>query len=454
MENPLISSKHDLIRYFEKGCKPLQDVRIGVEYEKFLFNKNTFTRIPYEGPYGIKALLEAFTSFGWKIVFEKGCPIALTRGQSSLSLEPGGQFELSGTPLRTLHEVSREVEEYITELKTLSNSFGFFSLGLGFDPISPQDKIPWMPKERYNLMRTYMPTKGQLGLDMMTRTATVQVNLDYTSEQDMNKKLCVGLALQPIACALFANSPLKERTLTPYQSYRSYVWQHTDPDRTGGLDFAFEAGMGFERYVDYLLDVPMYFVYRNGQYINTLGQSFRDFMKGNLSNFKGEFPTLKDWENHASTVFPDVRLKHFLEMRGADSGSLKMTKALPAFWTGLIYNSESLSASYDLAHTLSQEERHFLAREVPKTGLHTPFRNGTVRDFAQIFLEISKTGLSKRNIVNETGKDESTYLDILGEYLQNNKSQADLISETWVTLRNHEEQDEYIRKVSVHNVNK
>lgn len=447
-KNISILSKQDLISYFEKGCKPIVDFRIGVEHEKFIFDKTTLKRIPYAGHNGIKGLLEAFTSFGWQIVFEGDFPIALIRGQSSITLEPGGQFELSGTPLQTLHESSSEIRNHIYELNSIASQMGLFSLGLGFDPLWSQNEIPWMPKERYALMRHYMPRKGSLGLDMMTRTSTIQVNLDYASEEDMCKKFRVGLALQPIATALFANSILVERVLTPYQSYRSYVWQHTDPDRTGALNFVFDPGMGFERYVDYLLDVPMYFVYRNHHHINTLGLSFRDFMHGNLPGLKGEFPTLKDWENHASTVFPDVRLKHFLEMRGADSGSKMMTEALPAFWVGLLYDDNSLTAAYELAISFTPDEYHFLSQETPKKGLHTPFRTGTIRDLAHICLEISKNGLIKRNLKNEAGQDESLYLDVLFEIVQKNQSQADLISERWKRLKNSNAQDDYIRSLA------
>ena len=340
-----VTSKRQLVEWLAAGSKPRDRWRIGTEHEKFGFRLKDLRPLPYDGPDGIRALLEGLKRFGWEAVEENGKPIALTQDNCNVTLEPGGQFELSGAPVRTIHETCAEVHTHLRQVKQVSAELGTGMLGLGFQPKWARDDIPWMPKARYKIMRDYMPKKGKLGLDMMLRTCTVQVNLDFASEADMVRKFRVSLALQPIATALFANSPFTEGRPNGFLSYRSHVWTDTDPDRCGILPFVFEPGMGFERYVDYLLDVPMYFVYREGQYIDASGQSFRDFLQGRLPALPGEIPTVGDWSDHATTVFPEVRLKRFLEMRGADGGPWKRLCALPALWVGLLYDADALAAA-------------------------------------------------------------------------------------------------------------
>jgi glutamate--cysteine ligase len=343
-----ITDKSQLVEYLERGSKPREQWRIGTEHEKFAFDRKTLRRLPYEGTNGIGALLRALQRFGWQAVEENGNVIALTHDSCNITLEPGGQFELSGAPVETIHKTCDEVKTHLAQVKEVGAELGIGMLGMGFDPKWRRDEIPWMPKARYKIMGDYMPKKGKLGLDMMLRTCTVQVNLDYASEADMVKKLRVSLALQPLATALFADSPFTEGKPNGFLSYRSHIWTDTDPDRCGMLPFAFEPGMGFERYVDYVLDAPMYFVYRNGRYIDASGQSFRDFLAGRLPALPGEVPGMGDWVDHLTTVFPEVRLKRFLEMRGADAGPWDRICALPAFWVGLLYDQQSLDAAWDL----------------------------------------------------------------------------------------------------------
>src|SRR5271170_3704905 len=291
VEGPPITDKRQLVEYHEAGNKPPSAWRVGTEHEKFVFRRGDLSRVPYAGPDGIGALLQGMTRFGWKPVIEKGNIIALSNdARCSISLEPGGQFELSGAPLATLHQTCAEVHEHLRQVREVGGELEVGMLGLGFDPTSRREDVPWMPKGRYAIMRRYMPLRGKLGLDMMLRTCTVQVNLDFASEADMVRKYRTSLALQPIATALFANSPLTEGKPNGFVSYRSHIWTDTDPDRCGTIPFVFEPGMGFERYVDYMLDVPMYFVYRDGRYIDASGQSFRDFLKGRLPALPGEIP--------------------------------------------------------------------------------------------------------------------------------------------------------------------
>src|SRR5690606_16169634 len=310
--------------------KPRERWRIGTEHEKFVFRRRDLRRADYES--GIRPLLEGLTRFGWTPVLENGNPIALCQGEASISLEPGGQLELSGAPLETIHQTCAEVGQHLKQVREVTEELGLGMLGMGFDPKWRRDDVPWMPKGRYRIMREYMPKRGKLGLDMMLRTCTVQVNLDFSDEADMVRKFRASLALQPIATALFAASPFVEGKPTSFQSWRSHVWTDTDPDRCGMLPFVFEEGFGFERYVDWMLDVPMYFVYRDGRYIDASGQSFRDFMEGRLPALPGERPQMGDWTDHLTTAFPEVRLKRYLEMRGADGGPWDRLCALPAFW--------------------------------------------------------------------------------------------------------------------------
>jgi glutamate--cysteine ligase len=408
-----ITSKAQLVEYFSSGSKPKSAWRIGTEHEKFVFDSKTLKPIPYEGPNGIGAILSGLTRFGWEAIEENGKIIALAKDGCSVSLEPGGQFELSGAPVQSIHQTCAEVGNHLSQVKALGTELGVGFLGMGFRPKWPREDTPWMPRNRYQIMRNYMPKVGKLGIDMMTRTCTVQVNLDFADEADMVKKLRVSLALQPVATALFADSPFTEGKPNGYLSYRAQIWTDTDPDRTGPLPFAFEDGMGFERYADYLLDVPMYFVYRNGQYIDASGQSFRDFLNGRLPALPGETPTTADWSDHATTAFPEVRLKKFLEMRGADGGPWDRLCALPALWVGLLYDQTALDAAWDLVKNWTAEDRANLKAAVPKQALKAKFGKGTVRDLALEVIRIARHGLNARKAGDLAGTDESGFLNVL-----------------------------------------
>ena len=408
-----ITDKNQLVAYLEAGCKPRADWRVGTEHEKFAFRWLDLRPLPYDGPAGIRALLEGLTRFGWEPVVENGNPIALTKGRCNITLEPGGQVELSGAPVETLHDTCAEVHRHLDQVKEVGRELGIGMLGMGFQPKWRREDIPWMPKGRYKIMREYMPKKGRLGLDMMLRTCTVQVNLDFASEADMVRKMRVGLALQPVATALFADSPFTEGKPNGFLSYRSHVWTDTDPDRSGILPFVFEEGMGFERYVDYILDVPMYFVYRDGRYIDASGQSFRDFLAGRLPALPGEIPTMGDWADHLTTAFPEVRLKRYIEMRGADGGPWERLCALPALWVGLLYDDTALDAACDLIKGWTAEDHEYLRREVPRLALKTPFKGRTVRDLALDVVAIARGGLHRRARLNKTGEDETLFLATL-----------------------------------------
>jgi len=420
-----ITERAQLVDFLGGGTRPIDQWRIGTEHEKFGFRLDDLRPPTWEGPQGIGALLEGMTRFGWERVTEHGKLIALSRDNASVSLEPAGQLELSGAPLPTIHDTCCEVTCHLKEVKAVADELGLGFLGMGFQPKWRRDEMPWMPKGRYAIMRRYMPLVGSLGLDMMTRTCTVQVNLDIASEADMVKKFRVARALQPVATALFADSPFTEGKPNGFQSYRSHIWTDTDAGRTGMLDFVFEDGFGFERYVDYLLDVPMYFSYRNGEYIDLAGKSFRDFLAGKLPELPGVLPTLKDWADHMTTAFPEVRLKRYLEMRGADGGPWNRLCALPAFWVGLLYDSTALDAAWDLVKDFTRAERHALRDGVPKYALKLPFRSGNVRNLAVEALRIAASGLRRRARLNSNGADESIYLDPLIEIVDADQTPAE-----------------------------
>lgn len=426
-----IENRRQLVEYFAAGNKPRADWRMGTEHEKFGFDKKTLKPLPYEGDNGIRAMLEGMRRFGWEPVVEGNNTIALLRDKASVTLEPGGQFELSGAPLETVHETAAETSQHLAEVREVAGEIGAAFIGLGFAPQWKREDIHWMPKGRYKIMREYMPKKGKLGLDMMLRTCTVQTNLDFESEADMVKKFRVSLALQPLATALFANSPFVEGKDVGFKSYRSHIWTDTDPDRCGMLPFVFEGGFGFERYADYMLDVPMYFVYRDNKYIDASGQSFKDFLKGKLAARPGELPSINDWADHITTAFPEVRLKRFLEMRGADGGPFANLCALPALWVGLLYDQSALDAAWDLVKGWSIEDHAFLRAETPKTGLATPFRGRALAELAVEVLAIARSGLEARKRLDGRGNDESVYLHMLDRVVESGRAPADELVERW-----------------------
>ena len=411
----LIENRQQLIEYLESGCKPKSEWRLGTEHEKFGFTTHDFRPLPYEGNSGIRSILQGLADqFGWKPVYEQGNPIALLDDNgASITLEPGGQFELSGALLDNVHQTCDEVYTHLKQVKTIAEPLGIAFLGMGFQPKWERKDTQWMPKGRYRIMRDYMARKGSLGVDMMARTCTVQVNLDFATEADMVRKFQVSLALQPVATALFANSPFVDGKPCGYVSYRSHVWEDTDPDRTGMLPFVFDSSMGFERYVDYMLDVPMYFVYRDGEYIDASGQSFRDFLNGKLPALPGEKPVMKDWEDHLTTAFPEVRLKRYMEMRGADGGPWRKLCALPAFWAGLLYDDAVLAAAWDLVGDWSMEERLKLREDAPRLGLKATIRDRSLQSIALEVLEMASTGLTRRNHLSASGENETGFLEPL-----------------------------------------
>ena len=426
-----VTDIRDLVAHLESGCKPREAWRIGTEHEKFGYRLADLKPLPYEGPDGIGALLEGLMRFGWKPYREGENIIALLQDGASVSLEPGGQLELSGAPLANLHRTCDEVHTHLDQVSQVAGELGVGFLGVGFQPKWARDDIPWMPKGRYKIMRAYMPTRGSLGLDMMTRTATVQVNLDFASEADMVRKMRTGLALQPIATALFANSPFTEGQPNGFLSYRSHIWTDTDPDRCGMLGFVFDDDMSFERYAEHALDVPMYFVSRNGSFVDASGQSFRDFLAGKLPALPGERPTLKDWDDHLTTLFPEVRMKRYIEMRGADGGPWGRLCALPALWVGLLYDSVSLDQAAQLAETLTADDRERLRDEVPRTALATPVGGRAVRDIARDMLAIASDGLKRRAVQGNHDPDERSYLTTLQEIVESGRTPAEEMLDAW-----------------------
>ena len=413
---PRISGKAELVAYLEAGCKPPADWAIGTEHEKFGFIWDGLRPLPYEGQVSVLTMLEGLRDrFGWQPILEGEYLIGLAKDGASVSLEPGGQFELSGAPLRSIHETCVEVGRHLTEVREIAAPLGIGFIGLGASPIWSMAETPIMPKGRYRIMSAYMDRVGRLGRQMMFRTSTVQTNLDFASEADMVRKFRVSLALQPLGTALFANSPFLDNRPTGFLSYRSHIWTDTDPDRSGMLPFVFEDGFGFERYVDYALDVPMYFVRRGGRYLDASGLSFRDFMEGKLSILPGERPAIDDFADHLSTIFPEVRLKRFLEMRGSDSGPWDRLCAFSAFWTGLMYSDAALDAAWDLVRDWSAEEREAMRQSVRTLGLRTPVPGrGSMQELARQVLEISRSGLKGR-VLSASGDDETGFLNSLDE---------------------------------------
>ncbi len=421
--------RHDqLAGYLEAGCKPREDWRIGTEHEKFGYCKDTLKPLPYEGERSILAMLEGLRDgHGWAPIEEGGKLIGLEKDGANVSLEPGGQLELSGAPLQTIHETCDEVNAHLADVKSIADKVGVGFIGLGAAPVWTHDEMPMMPKGRYKLMKAYMDRVGTMGKSMMFRTCTVQVNLDFGSEADMVQKLRVALALQPVATALFANSPFFQGRPNGHKSWRSRVWRDLDPDRTGMLPFVFDKGFGFEAYADFALDVPMYFVYRDGKYVDALGQSFRDFMKGELPALPGETPTLSDWADHLTTIFPEARIKKFMEMRGADGGPWRRLCALPAFWTGLMYDQSALDAAWDMVRGWSAETREALRVAASEQALQGEAGGLKIHDLAREAVAISDAGLKARARTGAGGMipDETHFLNTLKESVDSGHVPAD-----------------------------
>ena len=415
-----IETRAELVAWFEAGSKPKSQFRIGTEHEKFVFTLEAHRPVPYAGRRSIRALLEGMQHLlGWQPIVEEGNIIGLfdVTGGGAISLEPGGQFELSGAPVESVHQTSSELMAHLAQIREIARPLGLGFLGLGMTPDWSRAEIPVMPKGRYRIMTAYMPKVGKYGLDMMYRTCSVQTNLDYSSEADMVKKLRVSLALQPIATELFANSPFTEGKPNGFLSFRSEIWRDTDPHRSGMLPWAFQPGMGFERYVDYALDVPMYFVKRGERYIDVAGKSFRDLMQGRLPDLLGERATMSDWINHLSAIFPEVRLKRYLEMRGSDGGPWRTLPALPAYWTGLLYDDLSLDAAWDLVKGWSAAQRQKLRDDVPKLGFSASIAGRQVLQLAKMTLTLAEEGLARRRRLDAVGHDERRYLQPLQEYV-------------------------------------
>ena len=420
---------HDaLAQYMADGCKPKEDWRIGTEHEKFGYCKDTLKPLPFEGERSIHAVLSGLRDqYGWAPITEAGHLIGLEKDGANISLEPGGQLELSGAPLETIHGTCDEVNDHLAQVKSVAEKIGVRFIGLGAAPHWTHDDMPLMPKGRYKLMDSYMQKVGTHGTQMMRRTCTVQVNLDFSSEADMVQKLRVAIALQPVATALFSNSPFFEGKLNGHKSWRSRIWRDLDPDRTGTLPFVFEDGFGFEAWAQYALDVPMYFVYRDGVYIDALGMSFRDFMKGELPALPGEKPTLSDWADHLTTLFPEARIKKFIEMRGADGGPWRRLCALPAFWVGLVYDQTALDAAWDLCKSWSAQQREALRVAASVDGLQAKVDGIEMRDLARSCVEIAESGLKARAQPGAGGllPDETHFLNALKESVETGKSPAD-----------------------------
>ncbi len=429
-----IERHEQLAEYLAAGCKPREDWRIGTEHEKFGYSKNTHLPLPYDGPCSIRAMLEGLRDrFGWAPVMEGGHIIGLEKDGANVSLEPGGQLELSGAPLENIHQTCDEVNAHLREVQEVADTIGAGFIGLGAAPEWTHEQMPLMPKGRYKLMDAYMGRVGTHGRQMMRRTCTVQVNLDFASEADMVQKLRVALALQPVATALFANSPFFEGQPNGHKSWRSRIWRSLDDARTGMLPFVFEDGMGFERWVQWVLDVPMYFVYRDGKYVDALGQSFRDFLKGKLPALPGEKPTLSDWADHLTTVFPEARVKRFIEMRGADGGPWRRLCALPAFWVGLTYDQGALDAAWDLVKRWDADTREALRVGASVDGLQARTGKLKMHDLAREAVAIADAGLRARARPGSGGMvpDETHFLNALKDSVETGMVPADELLERY-----------------------
>ena len=422
-------NKINLIEYFEKGIKSDTELKIGTEHEKFILNKSTLKPLSYDEKNGIHDIFSSLIELGWKPIYEgkNNSIVGLINGQQNISLEPAGQFELSGQPMENIHQTCDEITNHLNQMKQMSRKHNFIMLGMGVEPTLDLKDFSWMPKERYSIMKEYMPKVGSNGLDMMQKTCSTQVNLDFSSEQDMVKKFRVLLSLESIGTAIFANSPFVSGTVSGFMSLRSVYWMNTDSQRTGIIPFVFDDDFNFETYVDYALDVPMYFIKRNDTYINVAGCSFRQFMEGKLDQLPKDKATYNDWKNHLTTLFPQVRLKQYLELRSMDACSWNEICGQPAFWTGLLYDKDSLDEVSNITGEWTYEDRLHLYKNVPQYGLATSFKNGKVLDIAKLLLKISQRGLKNRKFLSRSGYDERKYLESIETNLEKNLSPADVL---------------------------
>ncbi len=422
-------NKKQLIEYFYQGTKSKNKIKIGVEHEKFILNKDTLLPVSYEEKNGIKNILEKLTLTGWKPLYDDNQQtiIALKKGKEAITLEPGGQIELSGAPLDNIHETCAETTNHLRELKQLGNELNFILLGMGVEPNLGLDDFPWMPKQRYRIMKKYMKKVGTLGHHMMKRTCTNQVNIDYSSEEDMVEKFRIMLNLEAIATAMFSNSPFDQGKISKYKSLRSHFWHNTDADRTGLLQFVFEKDFNFENYVNYALNVPMYFINRDNKYIDMTQYTFKDYLEGKSINIKHE-ANLKDWEDHLTTLFPQARLKQYLEIRSMDACNWDLICSQPAFWIGILYDDEISNKINEITEGWSEEDREYLNKRVPEEGLQTEFKGKKLISYAKKFFNLSKKGLVKRNYLSKNGEfDESIHMKDLEKNLENGCSPADYL---------------------------
>tara|TARA_B100001989_G_scaffold50936_1_gene33025 strand:- start:1433 stop:2797 length:1365 start_codon:yes stop_codon:yes gene_type:complete len=440
-----IEDKEQLITWFKTGFKKKSEWMVGTEHEKFAYtfskNKNKYIPLSYDGKIGIKSFLKELSKFGWEPIFEEKNLIALKKELQSITLEPGGQIELSGAPLKSLHNTCKETNEHLELVKDIGKKLDILLVGLGVRPNESFSEVPFMPKARYQIMRNYMPKKGKRGLEMMHSTCTVQANLDFDSEQDMINKIKLAVKIQPVVTALFANSPFYEGSYNGYESLRSHIWTDTDPDRCGVLKVALKEDFGFSSYVNYALSVPMYFVVRKNKYIDCAGKSFSDFLEGKLDIMPGEKPTIQDWENHLSTIFTDVRLKRIIEVRGADAGNWRRTCALPAFWVGILYGENSIGLAERICDKWTIDDIENLSKRVAKKGLDAEICGEKVLDVAKNLIEISRSGLISRNVKDAIGNNESIYLNVLEEILQKKNSPARELTKSFKQKYNHSMQE-------------
>ena len=433
----IIKSKKEIIEYFEKGSKPKQLWKIGTEHEKFLYNLNTLQPIDYEGKNGIRSLFKLLKKKGWKEIIENKNPIALKNKGSTISLEPRCQIELSGRTVKTIHETCKEAKTYLDQLKIICTKKKLGILGIGYYPKNFKKNVGWVPKKRYSIMKKRMKITGSRGLEMMSSTCCIQTNLDYANENDMFKKVRIGFALQPFVTALFANSPIINKKKSKFLSYRSYIWSNTDKKRCGIISEVFSKKFTFEKYVSYLLKVPMYFVAKDGKYVEINNQTFEDFLNGKLKKIPKQLPTLKDLENHISTIFTDVRIKQYIEMRGADSGSWNRICALPAFWVGLLYNKQILDQTFLMLKNWKLEEIYQLNKDVQKYGLKSKLRGKKIQNICIEILKLAQKGLSLRNCLNKNKKNEEHFLNTLFDIANSGLSPAEELIDEYVDKNNN-----------------